>query len=86
MATWFRLLPGLLVLLLPSASPAAASSIQIASTSSLKSAHTIHGFQHPAGWHTAADIARVRSLIASKKEPWKSAVEYLFRSITDIIR
>lgn len=32
-------------------------------------------FQHPAGWHTAADIARVRSLIASQREPWKSAVE-----------
>jgi hypothetical protein len=32
-------------------------------------------FQHPAGWHTAADIARVRSFIASKREPWKSATE-----------
>ena len=39
------------------------------------SAEQLPSFQHPAGWHTAADIARVRSLIASKREPWKSAVE-----------
>ena len=34
-------------------------------------------FDHPAGWHTRGDIARVRSLIASGREPWKSAVELL---------
>lgn len=30
-------------------------------------------FQHPAGWHTKADIARIRAQIASGKEPWASA-------------
>ena len=34
-------------------------------------------FTHPAGWHTSTDISRVRSLIASGKEPWKSAAELL---------
>ena len=34
-------------------------------------------FSHPAGWHTAADIVRVRSLIASGKEPWRSAAQLL---------
>ena len=34
-------------------------------------------FEHPAGWHTASDIARVRSYIAGGKEPWKTAVAYL---------
>ena len=34
-------------------------------------------FQHPAGWHTAGDIARVRSLLAAGSEPWKSAAAYL---------
>eukprot|EP00040_Diaphanoeca_grandis_P020325 m.108103 g.108103 ORF g.108103 m.108103 type:complete len:427 (+) comp27847_c1_seq1:163-1443(+) len=38
---------------------------------------TASNFDHPAGWHTRSDIARVRSFIASKKEPWLSALELL---------
>lgn len=34
-------------------------------------------FDHPAGWHTKADIQRVRSLIASGLEPWKTAAALL---------
>jgi hypothetical protein len=34
-------------------------------------------FSHPAGWHTAADIVRVRSFLASGKEPWCSAAQLL---------
>ena len=29
--------------------------------------------EHPGGWHTRADIARIRAQIASGKEPWASA-------------
>ena len=36
----------------------------------LAAASAAAAFEHPAGWHTRADIARVRSLIASGKEPW----------------
>ena len=32
---------------------------------------------HPAGWHTETDIIRVRSLIASGKEPWHTAYKVL---------
>lgn len=32
---------------------------------------------HPAGWHTSADVARVRSLIASGREPWQAAYRML---------
>jgi len=34
-------------------------------------------FEHPAGWHTKSDIARVRGYIAGGLEPWKTATAYL---------
>jgi hypothetical protein len=40
-------------------------------------ADTSTNFDHPAGWHTRADIARVRALIASQREPWKTAAQLL---------
>ena len=33
------------------------------------------GFNHPGGWHTADDIRRVRSQVASGKEPWATAAK-----------
>eukprot|EP00041_Stephanoeca_diplocostata_P002025 m.22826 g.22826 ORF g.22826 m.22826 type:complete len:411 (-) comp12809_c0_seq3:321-1553(-) len=36
-----------------------------------------HAFSHPAGWHTASDIARIRAQIASGKEPWATAYQTL---------
>jgi len=30
-------------------------------------------FAHPAGWHTAADIAQIRAHVASGLEPWHAA-------------
>ena len=41
------------------------------------SSSSSNGFVHPAGWHTAADIRRVRRLIASGREPWASTAELL---------
>ena len=38
---------------------------------------TAAAFAHPAGWHTAPDIARVRAFIASGREPWRSAAQLL---------
>jgi hypothetical protein len=35
---------------------------------------------HPGGWHTTADLQRIRSLVASGQEPWKSAWEALKKS------
>lgn len=40
-------------------------------------------FTHPGGWHTAADMQRVRDNIASGKEPWKTAAK-LFLSDTSL--
>ena len=34
-------------------------------------------FRHPAGWHSTADIARIRTRVASGDEPWKSAATRL---------
>eukprot|EP00051_Salpingoeca_urceolata_P004596 m.66223 g.66223 ORF g.66223 m.66223 type:complete len:409 (+) comp13726_c0_seq1:182-1408(+) len=34
-------------------------------------------FNHPAGWHTAQDIAGIRERVASGKQPWKDAFEQL---------
>ena len=30
-------------------------------------------FQHPAGWHSASDISRIRSRVSASDEPWHSA-------------
>eukprot|EP00937_MAST-01D_sp_MAST-1D-sp2_P002644 g2644.t1 len=32
-------------------------------------------FSHPAGWHSAADIARIRAQVASGAEPWRTAAD-----------
>jgi hypothetical protein len=32
---------------------------------------------HPGGWHTAADLQRIRSKVAAGEEPWRSAWEVL---------
>ena len=37
----------------------------------------VAAFSHPAGWHTRSDIVRIRSLVASGREPWKSAADLL---------
>eukprot|EP00039_Didymoeca_costata_P012626 m.182734 g.182734 ORF g.182734 m.182734 type:complete len:400 (+) comp15535_c0_seq1:161-1360(+) len=39
----------------------------------------VHGstFNHPAGWISKSDIKRIRSLVASNKEPWASAYSQL---------
>ena len=34
-------------------------------------------FNHPAGWHSASDITRIRQKIASKEEPFAEAAEVL---------
>jgi hypothetical protein len=38
--------------------------------------------QHPGGWHSAADIARVRALLAANREPWKTAATVLMNDTT----
>ena len=37
-------------------------------------------FDHPAGWHTKADIARIWSQIASGAEPWATALAALMNN------
>ena len=38
---------------------------------------------HPGGWHTAADLQRIRTEVAAGHEPWKSAWEALKKSDAD---
>ena len=38
---------------------------------------------HPGGWHTAADLQRIRTGVASGREPWKSAWDALKKSDAD---
>eukprot|EP01043_Picozoa_sp_COSAG02_P075407 COSAG02_NODE_15539_length_1162_cov_1.197554_1_plen_160_part_01 len=38
--------------------------------------------QHPGGWHSAADIDRIRALLAANREPWKTAAAILMSDTT----
>jgi hypothetical protein len=42
------------------------------------------GMIHPGGWHTAADLQRIRAKVAAGQEPWKSAWEALQKSDADV--
>jgi hypothetical protein len=42
-------------------------------------------FDHPAGWHTRADVERIRAKVGDSSEPWHSAALSLLTdsSLTD---
>ena len=48
-----------------------------ASLAAAAAANEDAAFDHPAGWHTKRDIARIRAQIASGQEPWSTAYKAL---------
>ena len=48
-----------------------------ASLAAAAAANEDAAFEHPAGWHTKRDIARIRAQIASGQEPWSTAYKAL---------